>query len=169
VCGARADTSAALSVEPRDALHKSVTEPCRDAGVQPVMKALIVSFVTHLAVIGAVLLGSVVAPETMPRLLKRISPPILASIVPPHDVALQPRPKNTAVKSSSTVTGAAVVNVASDPVVTPNRITPESGNERSGTPGGGVVDGVAGMSEIGTIAAPAPLPAPAPNKPVRLH
>jgi len=137
------------------------------------MKALIISFVTHLAVIGAVLLGSVVAPETMPRLLKRISPPILASIVPPHDVPLKPRPKNTTAKSSSTVTGATVVNDANDPpVFTPNGITPESGHEGSGAAGGGVVgvvDGVAGMSEIGTFAAPVPLPAPAPPRPVRLH
>jgi hypothetical protein len=50
------------------------------------MKALIISFATHVVVIAAVVLGSVVVPETMPRLLKRISPPILASIVPPHDV-----------------------------------------------------------------------------------
>src|SRR4029079_10053367 len=101
-------------------------EPCRTTGVQPCMKALIISFVAHVVVIGAVLLGSVVAPETMPQLLKRIRPPILASIVPPHDVQMPTtRPKNTAVKSSSTATAATIVDVANQaPVVTPNGITP---------------------------------------------
>jgi protein TonB len=75
------------------------------------------------------------------------------------------------VKSSSTVTAATVVEVANAaPVVAPTGITPESGHERSGDPGGGVVggvDGVTGVHSIGTIAPPAPPPAP--NKPVRLH
>ncbi|HEY7171238.1 MAG TPA: energy transducer TonB [Vicinamibacterales bacterium] len=137
------------------------------------MKALIISFVTHVVVIGAVLLGSVVAPETMPRLLKRISPPILASIVPPHDLPLPPRqPKSTAVKPSSTMTAATAADFpTSAPRVAPNGITPETGNERGGLPGGGVVgvvDGAAGVSEFGSIAAPVPPPPPA-NKPVRLH
>jgi protein TonB len=137
------------------------------------MKALIISFVTHVAVIGAVLLGSVVAPETMPRLLKRISPPILASIVPPHDVQLPRRPpKNAAATSSSTVTAATVVDVANPaPVVAPNGVTAESGKERAGIPAGvvvGVVDGVAAVSEFGSIAAQPP-PPPSPHDPVRLH
>jgi protein TonB len=136
------------------------------------MKAQIISFVTHVVVIGAVLLGSVLAPETMPRLLKRISPPILASIVPPHDVPLRTRTPRTAVKSSMSVAAAPVADVANAaPVGAPTGITPESGHERSGGPGDGVmgiVNGVTGVNGIGTIAPPPPAPLP-PTRPVRLH
>jgi protein TonB len=135
------------------------------------MKALIISFVTHVVVIGALLLGSVVAPQTMPRLLKRISPPILASIIPPHDVQLSPsRSRPTTVKSSSTVTAVTVADVPTPaPVVAPNGIVPESGNEKAGVPGDavvGLVVGGPGVSDFGAGVAPPP---PPPNRPVRLH
>jgi periplasmic protein TonB len=136
------------------------------------MKALIISFVTHIVVIGAALLGSVVAPETMPRLMKRISPPILASIVPPHDVQLPPvQPKRAAVKSSSTVTAATVVDIANAaPLVVPNGVAPESGFEAFGSPGAvlGVTDGLGGAKNLETFAPPPP-PPDAPKRPLILH
>jgi len=132
------------------------------------MKALIISFVTHVVVIGAVLIGSVLAPEAMPRLLKRISPPIIASIVVPRDIPLPPvRPARTALSSARPTATAPIVdyvNVA--PVVAPSGIAPESGREAFGSPGAvlGVTDGVAGVSDVGTIVAPPPPPPPRANR-----
>jgi protein TonB len=135
------------------------------------MKALIISFVTHVVVIGAVLIGSVLAPEAMPRLLKRISPPIIASIVAPRDVPLPaPGPARTALGSARPIATTPVVDyVNAAPVVAPSGITPESGREAFGSPGAvlGVTDGVAGVSDVGTVAAPPPPPPP--RKPVPLH
>jgi len=136
------------------------------------MKALIISFVTHAVVIATVLTASVLSPETMPRLLQRISPLTIAAIAVPRDVPLPPqRTAHAAVKSSSSVaatTSADITNAA--PLAAPNGIAPESGREAFGAPGAvlGVSDGLAGVSNIETIAPPAP-PPPA-NKPVpRLH
>jgi protein TonB len=136
------------------------------------MKALIISFVTHVVVIGAVLIGSVLAPEAMPRLLKRISPPIIASIVVPRDIPLPPvRPARTALSSARPTATAPIVDYVNvPPVVAPSGIAPESGREAFGSPGAvlGVTDGVAGVSDVGTIVAPPP-PPPPPRKPVPLH
>jgi protein TonB len=139
------------------------------------MKALIISFVTHVVVIGVALIASVLAPETMPRLLKRISPPILASIVAPHDVPLPPaRPARPLVNSSSTTAAAAVVDVVNvAPVVAPSGIAPESGHEATRAScsgcGTGSVSGAAAVGEIGIAAPPVPPPPAAPKDPVRLH
>jgi periplasmic protein TonB len=134
------------------------------------MKALIISFVTHLAVIAGVLIGSVLAPETMPRMLKRISPPIIASIVAPHDVPLPPPARRSAAHSSSSTAATPTVGVVNAaPAAAPHGVTPESGSEALGSPGTvlGVADGLAGVNNLETFAPPPPPPAP--SRPVRLH
>src|SRR3954469_2423326 len=99
------------------------------------MKALIISFVTHLAVIGAVLIASVLAPEAMPKLLKKINAPTFAAVVVPRDFPLTPSRQSN--RASNTVTAAAprVDEVNLPPLVAPAGVALESGNERSGSPG----------------------------------
>jgi protein TonB len=135
------------------------------------MKALIVSFVTHVLGIGAVLMASVLAPEAMPKLLKKIYAPTLAAIVVPHDVPLTPATRKPT-KASNTVAAATPLVEYSNPapVVAPTGVSPESGKESFGSPAVGVVgvtNGVAAVTELSTIALP---PAPAtPRAPARLH
>jgi protein TonB len=137
------------------------------------MKALIVSFVTHVIVIAMVLIASVLAPETMPKLLRRISPLTIAAITVPRDVPLPPQQRTThaAVKSSSTVAAMPIADLTSAaPLVAPSGIAPETGREAFGTPGAvvGLADGLAGVNTI-EMTAPPPLPPPANKPPVRLH
>jgi periplasmic protein TonB len=135
------------------------------------MKALTISFVTHVIVIGAALIGSLVAPQTMPRLLKRISPPIIAEMAAPRDVPLSPE-RQTRVGAKALAAAAAPVRdiATAAPLVAPSGIAPESGRESIGAPGAvlGVADGLAGVTLLETIAAPPP-PPDSPKRPLLLH